>query len=290
MRACRSLRWLLAFGWLGCVPQGEAGEDRSTTTGTAPVDSGSSDDALPGVEATSGATGSTFLSPPDVGQGAFACDIWAHDCPAGEKCMPWANDGGSSWTGTRCSPIAPSPAGIGEPCNVDGSGVSGLDDCDLASMCWDVDPETNTGTCVPLCVGDPSGPLCDDPGRHCVQAAGGALNICLPACNPLLQDCREGLGCYSGYGGFLCSPDASGGTGTLNEPCEFLNVCVPGLHCRGGPGVPCPSGAAACCRPYCDLGASETPCSVLEECVPWNEHDNVPPQLQDLGYCAFPDL
>lgn len=237
---------------------------------------------------SSSESGSDFLPPPDAGDPAWECDIWAHDCPAGEKCMPWANDGGSAWTATRCSPIAPEPAGLGEPCQVEGSLVSGLDDCDIASMCWDVDPETNEGTCVPMCVGGYQNPRCEDPSDHCLQAGGGALNICLPTCDPLLQNCREGLGCYGTPDSFVCAPTAS--SNGLDEPCEFYTVCSPGLQCLSIDGPPCPDGAVACCRPFCRIGDVESPCSALEECVPWFEDGDAPARWEEVGYCALPDL
>jgi hypothetical protein len=45
-----------------------------------------------------------FIVDPDGGGPSIECDQWAQDCPPGEKCMPWANDGGSSWNATRCFP------------------------------------------------------------------------------------------------------------------------------------------------------------------------------------------
>ena len=48
------------------------------------------------------------------------CDLWEQDCPEGEKCNPWANDGGASWNALRCVPIDPNPDGVGEPCTVSG--------------------------------------------------------------------------------------------------------------------------------------------------------------------------
>ena len=85
------------------------------------------------------------------GGGFNECDIEAQDCPEGEKCMPWANDGGDEWNGTRCSPIAKDPGPLGGPCLAEGSGTSGIDDCDLGLVCWQVDPKTNQGVCHAMC-------------------------------------------------------------------------------------------------------------------------------------------
>ena len=287
----RSVRVHLLMAVLmgGCVPEGMQAPLSDGTTGV--VQGSSTSEVAPAESDASSSVG--FLPPPDVGQYAFACDIWAHDCPAGEKCMPWANDGGSAWNATRCSPIAEDPIGPGEPCLVDGSGVSGLDNCDLASMCWDVNPETNEGTCVPMCVGSANGPLCEDPARVCVQAAGGVLNLCLPKCHPAEPACPEGEGCYPDHSGFRCRPDATGGAGQVGDPCEFTSACVAGTGCMpDGPHTNCPDGASACCRPFCRVGDLGPPCSVIEHCAPWEwfAEDQPPPGLEDVGYCAFPDL
>src|SRR5688572_12034982 len=58
------------------------------------------------------------------------CDLFAQDCPAGERCVPWSCDGTPNWNGTRCSPVADEPAGVGEPCTMQDSPWSGLDDCE----------------------------------------------------------------------------------------------------------------------------------------------------------------
>ena len=58
--------------------------------------------------------------------------------------------------------------------------MSGIDDCDLGSMCWDVDPETNMGTCVPLCTGTWAEPTCEDPGLQCSVIEPGVLAVCVP--------------------------------------------------------------------------------------------------------------
>ena len=75
--------------------------------------------------------------------------------------MPWANDGGDEWNATRCSPIADVPTQVGELCMVEGSGTSGIDDCDQGLVCWQVDPDTNVGVCHALC--EPGLPGCESP-------------------------------------------------------------------------------------------------------------------------------
>src|SRR6187431_2409029 len=67
-----------------------------------------------------------FIQDPDGGGVSIECDGWAQDCQAGEKCMPWANDGGMTWNAMRCSPLAPDPALAGEACTVEGAAFSGI--------------------------------------------------------------------------------------------------------------------------------------------------------------------
>lgn len=222
---------------------------------------------------------------PDGESVAIACSVWDQDCPPGEKCMPWAHDGGNSWTGTRCSPIDPDPQQPGEPCTVQGSGVSGIDDCDVASMCWDVDPETNIGECVAFCMGSENDPICAEPGHQCTINSDGTLILCIANCNPLAQECLADEGCYDVGDAFLCVPDASGDMGAAGDPCEYTNVCDPGLYCAASDDVPgCES--SGCCSSYCDLQAPE--CAEGQECVPYFDDGETPPGYENVGVCVVP--
>ncbi|MBL4683879.1 MAG: ribulose phosphate epimerase [Nannocystaceae bacterium] len=233
-----------------------------------------------------------FLITPDgTSGGIFECDLWTQDCPDGEKCMPWASDGGT-WNATRCSEIGDAPAAVGDECLAEGGGASGLDDCEVGSMCWDVDNETNLGTCVAMCTGDADNPLCEDPSTTCSIANGGALILCLPECFPLLQDCADGQACYPINDVFACAPDVSGEMGAYGDPCEFINVCDPGTACLDPAAVGEPNCAAAggCCGAYCDLsGGDDCPGAALgQECTsPYAEGD-VPPGYEDTGWCVIP--
>ncbi|WP_266215504.1 ribulose phosphate epimerase [Paraliomyxa miuraensis] len=240
-------------------------------------------------------TGLGFVPPLDgMGGISFECSIFQQDCPPGEKCMPWANDGGSAWNATRCSPLAEDPAGVEEPCMVEGSGTSGIDDCELGTMCWDVDPETNEGVCVPLCMGSAWNPFCADPGRQCAIASDGAVALCLPICDPIAQDCPDGQACYPIQDSWSCAPDASGDMGVYGDPCEFINVCDSGLVCLGSsaaaPGLPC-EGAAGCCLEICAVSLGDAQCTGIaggEICQPWYEEGSAPIGFDDVGVCALP--
>lgn len=221
-----------------------------------------------------------------------ACDLWAQDCPVGEKCMPWANDGGFVWNDARCTPIDSAPGQPGDACTVEGSGVTGIDSCDIGSMCWNVD-EDNNGVCQSLCQGTQNSPLCDNPAEACVPFNDGALPLCVPQCDPLLG-CPDGEGCYPADGGFVCVPDASGpDLGGYGDACEFVNACDPGLLCANPAVVPgCVS--SGCCTNYCDLSEEEASAdcggvSEGQECISAFPEGMLLPGLEDTGICAIPD-
>ncbi|MBC8070012.1 MAG: ribulose phosphate epimerase [Deltaproteobacteria bacterium] len=248
-----------------------------------------------GVEDTSGGVSSTvgFIMNPDGGSVTNECDIWAQDCPVGEKCMPWANDGGNAWNATRCAPVESNPGQVGDECTVEGSGVSGIDTCDLSQMCYYVDPDTNLGICVGFCQGSSASPVCD-PGYVCTINNDGVLILCRPECDPLLQDCMEAVSCLPAAGSdqFTCIVDASGEEGAAGDACEFVNACDPGLFCGDATAVPDCAGASGCCTEFCDLadpgGAAQCSLGGGQECVPWFEEGNAPPGLEDVGACALP--
>jgi hypothetical protein len=215
------------------------------------------------------------------------CDIWNEDCPRGEKCMPWANDGGSSWNATKCVPLAVQPDGVGEPCTALGSGTSGIDSCDIHSMCWNVDSETLEGICQPFCVGPEVNPSCEDACSTCNVSGNASLILCLPQCDPLGQDCPDGQACFLWQTGFGCAPDVSGERGGAGESCEFDNACDPGLQCAAGESV---AGCEdpRCCTPFC---AVENPsaCDALpgSVCTPHGLRD--PGCFGDgVGQCLLP--
>jgi len=268
----------------------------STGTSTSDGESSSSSGTTEGLSGSSSSsssgqfeeTGVIFLVEPDFPGPGFECDTYLQDCPPGEKCMPWSNDGGGSWNALGCFPIDAMPVGVGQTCTVQGSGTSGIDNCELGAMCWDVDAETNQGTCVAMCEGSPAAPVCDA-GTSCVITNDGVINLCLPGCDPLLQDCDAGEGCYLVGDEFFCAPDASGAQGADGDPCEFINVCDPGGICLDPfASEGCDLGFAGCCTSFCDLTAAGDPCPALtEECVPIYEMGVAPPGLEDVGVCTI---
>ena len=264
----------------GTDPAAEEGSPPETESDTDDVDESDTDDDC------------TFIcddDTPPIGE----CSVWDQDCPAGEKCMPWANDGGAAWNSTICTPVAGDPGQSGDECIVEGSGVSGIDTCDQSLICWNVDPETSIGQCLAMCTGSEQNPVCDDPSTACVIANDGVLILCLPQCDPLLQDCGDGQACYVSDDSFVCVPDASGPElGAYGDPCEFTNACDAGLLCAGAVAVPdCDS--ASCCTEFCDLGADEPDamCSGQSDgqiCISVFDEGSTPPGADDFGFCALP--
>ena len=300
--------WLVGLGACGPVVASDGSETSSdgsstsvssttsvSTSTTTSADTSSSGDASTSTSTTSSSDetdGCPFVCPGDVGEWDWECSQWDQDCPAGQKCAAWANDGGGSWNALKCVPIAEDPKAVGEACTAEGSGVSGIDDCELGAMCFDVDPETNEGTCYAFCMGSEALPVCLDASSQCNITGEGILTLCLPSCSPLLQDCNEGEGCYPVDEGFTCAPDVSGpDAGLYGDDCEFINVCDTGLFCDELGGVPNCMGSLGCCNAFCDVSVAD-PDAVCPDvaqgqtCVAWYEPGTAPPGLQDVGRCT----
>ena len=205
---------------------------------------------------------SSFITPPDGGGGVKECDVWSQDCPPGQKCMPWADNGSSSWNATKCSPIDANPGKEGDPCTVEGSAVSGVDTCDVGLLCWYFD-ENNNGSCINMCQGTPDAPSCDG-GQTCDVSNDGVLILCLETCDPLV--------------------------GAYGDPCAYVNVCDYGLFCASPEGVPDCDNADGCCSSYCNITEPNT-CPGMaggQECVPWYTEGMAPPGQENIGACAIP--
>lgn len=274
------------------------------TTSEGMSDTGDATAVPPGTEADSSGTPPTtgdsttmpadtttgFIMKPDGGGADNECDIWKQDCPAEQKCMPWANDGGGSWNATKCTPLDASPKQPGDECIADGGGVSGVDNCDVGTMCWFLNEE-NVGTCVEMCTGSAEAPSCPD-GKICDESNEGVIIVCLETCDPLAQSCPDGQICFfDGLSDFICDFDASGMAGAYGDPCAYVNVCDYGLFCALQAAVPGCESATGCCSPYCDLSLENTCPGMdgMQECVPWyGEGQPVPPGQENIGACAIP--
>ncbi|MGH1344208.1 MAG: hypothetical protein ACRBN8_21795 [Nannocystales bacterium] len=231
--------------------------------------------------------GAGFITKPDGGgcpeplpDGVHAltieCSVQDQDCCPGDACRAWANDGGDTWNASRCGPVDPDPAQVGEPCSAEGSAVAGLDSCDLGLMCWEVDAETLQGTCAQYCGAE--GPACEGEGEVCGIFNDGYLPLCLPACDPLAPECAQGSGCYPNGQAFVCLREGE----RLRTEDLFHPDCPAGTFSTTDDAVTgCPDDGP-CCTSLCDLNDPES-CGGAE-CLPYFE--NPLPGQAALGYCT----
>jgi len=222
----------------------------------------------------------------DGGGISFECNLGFQDCPEGEKCAPWSNDGTRTWNATRCSPIPPMPDAPGEACTIEGNPNSGLDSCQLGSMCWHVDPVTLEGECVAMCSRSEAGPLCDDPDALCGEFNDGALALCLTVCDPLGSSCADDEVCIPTIDekNWVCAPGLAL-PAILGGGCEHLNVCGLGAVCATALAYPPCMSSGSCCAPICDQSSPECPDPAME-CMPWYPGGAAPSGLEAVGICA----
>lgn len=293
MRTCAvGLVTLLACGPVSVTPDESMSttSDASSTTATPTTgDATASTTALPTTATTDAGTSTSsgdssgFVIEPDIG-GFPVCDVFAQDCPDGQKCSAWG-EGGKSWNSTKCVPVMGSQL-PGEPCTIEGGEFSGLDDCIEGAMCWDVD-EQDQGTCVALCTGTSEAPICA-PGFGCPLVSEPVLNLCLPLCDPLAQDCADDQVCLPWPTGFyVCLSDGSGDAGVVFDPCEYPNTCDKGLVCLPpDTALECDQQASGCCLPMCSLIQDGEDCPSGLDCLP--VYESQPAGFEDVGYCSLP--
>jgi hypothetical protein len=237
----------------------ESTSEESTSEETEESTESTSEDATETETETETETQDTFdtFFVPEGDIGGDACDPFAQDCPDGEKCVAYSMQGGS-WDANKCVPVLGNQA-VGDACVSDGI-MEGTDNCDANGFCF-------FEVCTGFCGGSPFDPECP-PEFGCVQS-NESLNACMQQCDPLVQDCAAGQGCYFVPDQFLCLPTA--GDIPAGEPCGFLNDCASGSNCIDASLVPNCAGPA-CCSPFCDLqgvdGCAVVPGTVCGEFTP----------------------
>ena len=173
----------------------------------------------------------------------------------------------------------------GDPCTY--GSFTATDDCDAEHLCWDVEnvDGVDIGVCTALCGGSANNPTCS-PNTSCVLLGAASVPLCLSTCDPLLQDCAEGEGCYWDLNDstFACFPTAE--NIPLNEPCGFTNDCAPGMMCITAEVLPDCAGAA-CCGSFCDLADPACPAPGTK-CSAFFEMNMAPPGYQNIGVCIIP--
>jgi hypothetical protein len=207
--------------------------------------------------------------PPDFAP--LDCDPIAQDCPPAFKCVGY-QQGGVTWDANKCVPVlGDRPAGAA--CRSDGP-IAATDDCDASSMCW-------AGVCVPFCSGSARSPSC--PTSHvCTIAYAGVIAYCEPTCDPLVQDCPAGEGCFWVGDQFVCMSAAA--CQPQGQQCSFIADCCETQICMEASRVP---GCATpfCCADLCDL--DRPACPPGSNCVPFFG-GGAPPSYEDVGVCSLP--
>lgn len=264
--------------------------DTSTTsiTGTTDTTTTGTTEAV-----TSGSTGPMLKMDAPPGE----CLPKVQDCAEGQKCTSQEGNPNSppGWDTNVCVPDPMNGGVVGDECQIDeGESVfSGLDNCAKGGICLNFDFNTGTGgTCTEYCKPDGTCPETAGGKAICVEGANeGVLPICLATCDPLIQDCPDGQGCYGDVSldGFICfTPDTGENTGTDKSPCEFTNACAPGFSCEATDIVSdCDPGSIGCCTPFCSVMEGDGPCGAMQKCLPFYPMDP-PPGLEDIGVCAIP--
>ena len=117
--------------------------------------------------------------------------------------------------------------------------------------------------------------------------------MCLPECDPLVQDCPDGQACYPVGVDWTCAPDVSGDLGTFGDSCQAINVCDGGLICVDASLVPGCDAAAGCCTEVCDHLDPDADAACAgsaggQQCEPWYAEGAVPPGYESVGACVIP--
>jgi hypothetical protein len=278
---------------LACTPLPPAGDEAGVTTSpstAADLDEGDPDEgtSVPANPSTSTSTSDTndtstedetwggFVPPSEFPGEQCMCDTWAQDCSEGEKCVPYAMDG-DSWDCSKCVPVLGEQA-AGEACSYDGP-VEGTDDCDASSWCFTDEGE---GICHAFCEGSIDDPECPD-GSRCWVDGQANINACVPACDPFLQDCEEGTGCFWSGDIFGCIFVAD--VKYTGEPCDAINGCSGGWHCTDQEVLDC---EGTCCTPMCDLELGDELCPPGTGCLSMFDEGEAPQGYEDVGICIVP--
>ncbi len=213
------------------------------------------------------------------------CDPRTQHCQEGLKCTAYSENMRDTWDANKCVPV--NGDGVyGEPCEVEGGFFTGIDDCAKGFICLDTGDATEDGTCTEFCQPDDSCPFTNDGAALCLASNDGTPPLCIPHCDPLLQDCPGNQACYGDPGApiFFCyGPDPHDG-GMDGSKCEFTNACLAGLHCAESAMLEgCPPDSSGCCTPYCPLDGDV--CTGAEVCVAFSQPI---PGFENVGICALP--
>ena len=158
---------------------------------------------------------------PDAPGGGPCNPVAQTGCAVGEKCALILDDPDSGAGHVGC--VADGTQAVGAACT-EPTVAGGADNCLAGGDCY-------RGTCNEICttVND----QCADGTCVTFQDGNGnpiPIEICLPSCDLLAQDCvGEGTGCYLA-GEPVC---VGAGSANLGEPCAAANACMVGMVCVG---------------------------------------------------------
>ena len=254
----------------------------TTTTTTDPSASTSNSG---GTSSGGGSSGGAFIDQPDI-PGAEMCDVFAQDCPDGEKCT-FYTDAAYPSGANKCVPVM-GDGQEGDPCMA--LGEAGTDNCALGHLCWGITQDTMMGTCIALCG---EGNTCPN-DAPCTVTNDGTLPLCLPTCDPLAPECPDAWACYDDpSGGWFCDLDVSGDNGAHGDPCEYINSCDSGLICVAATAVDSQTcsgaGSSGCCAIVCDISDPISCPGASEQCISYYGMDPAPPQFMNVGVCVIPE-
>jgi hypothetical protein len=159
-------------------------------------------------------------------------------------------------------------------------------------MCFGVDPDTLQGTCVAMCQGTWNNPECPA-DTECMIANNGVLDLCLPTCDPLADDCAADQTCRPhayGEGTFFCVP--VGTAGYIDDGCRNVGGCDLGQLCIPADMHPDCTEPGGCCSNWCDLAdpvTADAQCAMQlfgSVCVPYLVEGETLPGHPTLGHCA----
>ncbi|MCA9693820.1 MAG: hypothetical protein R3A51_13310 [Nannocystaceae bacterium] len=223
------------------------------------------------------------------------CDATLEGCEEGEKCNIFSDEDGFSLGQIDCFPLDPNPVDVGEPCDAGAEYNDGIDNCVEGATCWDVNEE-GIGTCVALCHAIDENSYdytCAPYEGSCTLCQECVVGLCLPYCDPLLNDCPDGKICIPDTqgDGWVCTLDASEGAHPPGTPCDFVNQCNAGSVCLDSsyyPSMACAQ-SAGCCGPVCDLEDPQCPDDPPGlSCEPWYEEGMAPAGFEHIGACIVP--
>ncbi len=270
----------------------------ATTTGLG-GSSGSGGSGGPGGEVSSGGAssdGCNFVCELDAGDAVDECDVFAQDCPMGQKCVFAGTERSPGWYLQRCVPVS-GDDGLGEPCSVMGEFYSGQDECGLGFQCFG--PEIfdgGQGECAAICGGSWEALVC--PAGTAI-VLNNDVCLCIDDCDPLADECAAGEICVSNWDGvgFVCR-QVDGPQPAAGSPCSGDLLCANGSTCVDSEFFPHPGCVdGLCCAPLCDLsqGTLDNPtCAAFVGevpgvvCEPFYAPGEAPEGYASLGACVVP--